>query len=447
MHITDSLIVRTPKGEFFREQKYVARCLLVHFLGFVVHITQGVEDCWELQYNQRILRLPNVFFSQERALLWGKSRDNTAQDICWIDVPSRGELARLPIPFALPDARRPEDADIFGSAFFLLTRYEEYISPVKDREGRPDESLFWMRRYHVHRMPLVDDWLDVLLDLLRSYLAPALSPVQRSYQMYITHDIDMPFVWAASSVMRSLLRIGRRTVETRSPVFALQAMQGLWKPEKDPFFTFPWFLAEEEQCGLRSACFFLAAHRHPQDIPYSLLHPALQKLFATLHERGHEIGLHGSFMAASCEGMLAEEATALRQACASPVTTGRQHWLTYDPARTWDIWNNAGMCIDSTLGFPNDVGFRCGTCREFPVFSFLQRKELPLIERPLTVMENALLEAKSLHLSADAAYDTVKDLVTKVRRHGGCFTLLWHNSTLYTAQQRELYCQLLKLCS
>ena len=41
------------------------------------------------------------------------------------------------------------------------------------------------------------------------------------------------------------------------------------------------------------------------------------------------------------------------------------------------------MEFDSTLSYADKEGFRCGVCYDFPVFDFLERRQLKLREFPL----------------------------------------------------------------
>ena len=45
---------------------------------------------------------------------------------------------------------------------------------------------------------------------------------------------------------------------------------------------------------------------------------------------------------------------------------------------------------ESSLGFPEKEGFRCGTCFEYSVFNIHKRKKLILKEKPLIVMDGGI---------------------------------------------------------
>ena len=106
-------------------------------------------------------------------------------------------------------------------------------------------------------------------------------------------------------------------------------------------------------------------------------------------------------------------------------------------------WNDAGLAYDSTLGFPEAAGFRCGTSFEYPVFNLQSRQKLELRERPLIVMETSLFSSSYMGLSERRALEKIVQLSDVCRSFGGQFTMLWHNDNLVTRRQRALYLEAL----
>ena len=59
-----------------------------------------------------------------------------------------------------------------------------------------------------------------------------------------------------------------------------------------------------------------------------------------------------------------------RQASAQdPRSEDRQHYLRWRAPTTWQNWEDAGLDYDSTVGYADHVGFRAGTCYEYPIFN------------------------------------------------------------------------------
>jgi len=103
-------------------------------------------------------------------------------------------------------------------------------------------------------------------------------------------------------------------------------------------------------------------------------------------------------------------------------------------------WEAAGMTYDSTLGYGDQPGFRCGTCFEYPAFDPVRDEMLILRIRPLVAMDQTFLGKHYLDLgSGDRALSRFVQLKDACRRVNGAFTLLWHNSFFPTVAERNLY--------
>jgi hypothetical protein len=82
---------------------------------------------------------------------------------------------------------------------------------------------------------------------------------------------------------------------------------------------------------------------------------------------------------------------------------------------------------DSSLGYPESPGFRCGVCYSFSVFDIIKRKTLALMERPLLLMDVSLKQY--LSLSPREAIEKTRTIFEQVDNHQGDFVFLWHNSS------------------
>jgi len=160
--------------------------------------------------------------------------------------------------------------------------------------------------------------------------------------------------------------------------------------------------------------------------------------------RGHEIGLHTSYNSFRSTDQVKKEferliSVAEKEGICQDVWGGRQHYLRWEAPTTWRAWEEAGLDYDSTLTFADHVGFRCGVCFEYPVYDILQRKPLALRERPLIVMEGSMLGGQYMRLSHEKSLSLIQKLAETCKMFNGDFTLLWHNSSLISRKDRELY--------
>tara|TARA_B100002052_G_scaffold283509_1_gene294509 strand:- start:175 stop:861 length:687 start_codon:yes stop_codon:yes gene_type:complete len=218
----------------------------------------------------------------------------------------------------------------------------------------------------------------------------------------------------------------------------------------DPNDTFDWMMDANERCGNKVTFYFTAGGVHELDPIYSIREPRLKKLIARILERGHEVGLHGSYLSFDRPEILKQEANDFLEFLESQnlLTNnlgGRQHYLRWDVRTTPQAHASAGLEHDSSLCFAQHPGFRCGTSREYTMYDLVGRKPLPLKQRPLLVMECSVISEEYLGLGPSSQAFSVMDEIKRTALYwGGDHTLLWHNSFLETPEARELYCQLIK---
>jgi hypothetical protein len=322
------------------------------------------------------------------------------------DLPYRAEAWQQ-----LERGERPE-GDELAEAFFHLARIEE-------RNGRRDEH----GRFRAEWSCL--DPLDPPLERLRR----SLGIETHGFTVALTHDVDSPWRWtkigvrgAAARLKRSVLqgRLGPALRETTGLATApLHRLRGT-----DPNWRFEQIVAAERRHGASGSTFFvLAAHHDPHDgaapETYDELRP---KLVETIREAGGEIGLHGSYTAADDPAGLAEEKAKL-EALAGPIDGHRYHYLRGDPHRNIV---RLPFRYDTTLGFPDAVGFRAGIAHPFHPWDFEHDEPADVLEIPLAAMDATLAEERYLGLSAKRAEPQLLRLLDWAAEHGGSFAILWH---------------------
>jgi hypothetical protein len=330
------------------------------------------------------------------------------------DVPYRAEA------WAQVERGERPNGDDLAEAFFHLARVEERDGP-RDEHGRFRAASSCL------------DPLHPPLERLRRELG--VEPPRWNgarFAVALTHDVDSPWRWtrvgfrgAASRLKQSVLhaRLGPAVREATSLATApLHRLRG-----SDPNWRFEEIVAEERRRGASGSTFFvLGGHHDPHDgaAPerYEELRP---RLVETLRAVGAEVGLHGSYTAAADPQVLAEEKAAL-EALAGTLEGHRYHYLRGDPHRNLAPLARLGLRYDTTLGFPDAVGFRAGIAQPFRPWDFEREEPLDLLEIPLAVMDATLAEERYLGLSAKRAEPQLMRLLDWAAEHGGGFAVLWH---------------------
>lgn len=319
------------------------------------------------------------------------------------------------------------DIDLFAAAFFMLSRVEEKRPELLDEHGRfPARHSLAFRAGFLDR-PVVNEWADLLFYLLqnRGWQQPRLI---RKFQVEFSCDVDHPRLWWTP--FDRVKTLAGALLKRRDRAETVDLLTGRLFRRSDPYDVWEeWFpLLELQQIQTRFN--FLGERPRTSDCWYPLRHPYVRQLMQKIADNGHSIGFHPSYEAFNDPEAFQRELASLREVSPVKISGGRQHYLRFEAPRTWRMWQEAGLSFDSTLGYPDAEGFRCGICHDFPVFDTEKRVMLPLRERPLLAMDVTL--ALYRRYTPEQALTSLLALRGQVEKHGGNFSLLWHNSSWNT---------------
>lgn len=411
------------------EVQYTFHCLLKVFLGldYELEVDANAKD-FVIVVGQKKLIIKNCFFKNDTPNQW-YSNQNIPTDVSKENLKIGGD--KLPIISIFGKSELHEvgeelilESDILASTFFMLSRWEEYANPKRDAHHRFSSKESLAYKYDFLQKPIVNQYVEILWALLQK-LEIQQKRKERHFEIVPTHDVDIPFLF--TSPFQSLKTLARHLVDPgffRDGIhFTKSYLQG-----NDPNDTHDIFLDGAEKLDAKAHFFFITGGKNKYDPSSQLNHPKVKSLIEKIKKRGHYLGFHPSYNAYQDSDLFNEEKTHLENTIGQEVKTGRQHYLRFEVPTTWNLWENASMEWDSTLGYADAIGFRCGVCYPFPVFDILQRKQLQLYERPLLFMETTLGMYDKLSL-ADAQMK-VNTLIDEVKQYRGEFVFLWHNSSL-----------------
>ena len=164
-----------------------------------------------------------------------------------------------------------------------------------------------------------------------------------------------------------------------------------------------------------------------------------------INRRGHEIGLHPSYCTYRNLDSLKLELSHLKSVVnkigiKSDIIGSRMHYLRFIYPDTLRILDVSGISYDTTLGYADCPGFRCGTCFNYRPFDPIVGKSLSIKIIPLVVMDDTIISDKYLGLGTSlSALEIITNLKNTCKLFGGTFTLLWHNCNLDTPEKRNFY--------
>lgn len=339
--------------------------------------------------------------------------------------------------------------DILGLTYWMLTRLEEVGSTDLDNHQRfPALSSHAYKHGYLER-PIVDEWLIILGQVIQR-VWPGIELKQHIFSIKVSHDVDTPSLygfkpWPTIGRMMAGHLFKRCDFKAflSAPCIRL-ATRKKFHPA-DPYNTFDWLMDLSEANQLQSAFYFICGGVHSKDADYQPEHPAIRNLMCRIHDRGHEIGLHPSYSTFQKPEMIKQQSERLKRICAEEgieqsLWGGRMHYLRWEQPTTMRAWAEAGMNYDSTLGYADRPGFRCGTCHEYPAFEPVAQEQLSLRIRPLVVMEGTVIDSAYLGLGVTVAAQEKMRLLKKRCQHvNGTFSLLWHNSHFKSDKEMTLY--------
>lgn len=333
----------------------------------------------------------------------------------------------------------------------LLLREEEYQEIPKDQWENWEHSFANNFRRGKLFVPEIDLWL--------SQFSPSPRwPNGHRFAVCLTHDVDhisdqktfpqrfreVKKAYALGNVKQMARTLGKLLLR-RSTL------------HPDTKHTLQTSVEIEQKHGVSASYFFTVYPVSPiscYDCIYTFDDPCLfrekkttvGKVIQLLESEGFDIGLHGSYHSATHPKLLKTQKMQLDALLKSPSISTRQHWLHWKFPDTLKLQEDAGIKVDSTLGYNRSVGFRCGTSLPFHLFDLSTKTRSNILEVPMILQDGALIGNNAHELSPKDAFILCKQLIDQIAATNGCATLLFHPDIFLKEGMAELYSDLIAYC-
>jgi hypothetical protein len=427
------------------EKQYLFDVTFNEFLGIEYElIVQEVHDNY-------IIELPNTNKVIIEDHFWNRIGNEELSYLASQFLPKQIDYAYnqftsendLPVLYGNPNIKVENklvicSIDIFATIYFFLTRWEEYISIDRDFAGRFKYSNSISSKFNIIQRPIVNEYIEFLWNIF-IFLGFNNRRRELAYQSIITHDIDQPI--RLGSFKMFIKDFGKNLVKYKNFYGAINSV-GLYlinkiTPKHDLANCYDFLMDMSESINTKSIFNFQNSKKTKYDWGYNIKSDFVQNIFKRIKSRGHIIGYHPGFFTLDNPELWKQEYEELCNQSGYKVLYGRQHYLRFNVPYTWQIWEDKGLETDSTLGYSEKEGFRCGTCWQFSVYNFVTRKKLRLKETPLILMEVSLINYQKVN-DPEIFFEKFKLIVNKVKKYKGNFVFLWHNSafdkTFYTQE-------------
>jgi hypothetical protein len=318
--------------------------------------------------------------------------------------------------------------DILEAIFFHISRYEEHFceKTQEDEHGRMRSREQFLVKNGLEKTPVVDHLVFCFLHAIGA------NPVELPTSFRMSFDIDIMrcFGWKPPVRLAAKYLLSK---PSSLPKLLGSYLKSLVSPEADPYFNFEWLLRKTDK--MEQVIYFLMGGRTKYDRPLANLNEEFRQVVQLAKDRGLRVGLHPSYDCVHDGQLFQAEKTKLEAILGEELNKNRQHFLHFSWKTTPKILENQGIAEDSSIGFSDKIGFRCGTGFPYFPYSFEDEQPYSFKEMPMICMDIALMrEAGNNNQRILEIWDDFMQK-NKSLTH---ITFLFHNSRFFDAELEGL---------
>lgn len=305
--------------------------------------------------------------------------------------------------------------DEFALIFWMLSRYEEYLPHDRDLHDRYKAANSALYKLGLHQKPMA----DILVKKIWNKIELDYTIIERGFECVPSFDIDVAWAYKNRKITR-MFGAGMRNGKLRERLRVLTGKQ------QDPYDTYS-YITEIASKVNRIICFALLGDWSKYDKNIHWKNEAYQSLLRGLNSAGG-MGIHPSYDTYRDGEKLEKEIARLEHIVGHEIVKSRQHFLRLQIPETYELLIEHGVQRDFTMGYAEEIGFRAGTSFPFYFFNLKTNRTSKLLVFPFAYMDGALKD--QLKLSPEQSKVEIKKLVDEVKRVGGVFMCIWHNSSI-----------------
>jgi hypothetical protein len=320
--------------------------------------------------------------------------------------------------------------DLFAASFYLLSRYEEYISIRLDEHKRfdPEDSLAYKNNFL--DIPLVDRWAELLKkELLKKY--PDIRFFPRKFRFISTFDIDSPYKYRYKSTIRSLGGFAKDIIQFNFQKIK-ERIEVLSHFKRDPYMDAIRWIEQWHKAVDKDFYLFILGEVHGKygrhtDLPLTAYYQFLRELKLVT------LGLHPSYETYENLELLVREKRNMEENLSRKIFVSRNHFLRIRLPETFEELSLVGIDEDFSLAYAKINGFRAGTALPHFFYSLDQDNVTCLLLHPTIMMDTTFIVHEKI--LPEEALKKIKILVDACYQSGGDYLSLWHNSNLSGKQE------------
>ncbi|MEO8471509.1 MAG: hypothetical protein ABI477_04920 [Chryseolinea sp.] len=295
---------------------------------------------------------------------------------------------------------------IIENAFKLLNCVQEYCHTDVDDLGR----FKFRNSYQYQLKNHTENLVQKLFEHLSTQVG--VTPVSQKTKFFLTHDIDL--------VNGAILEDGFYVLKRGRVDLFLKMLFNVAMCKPD-WLNIDKIMKLESEYDCRSTFFWIVnkgkINQRERNADYSFNASKIQDQFKEVTRNKFENGIHKSISSES----FADE---FKKFGTTPFSN-RYHYLKFQLPDAFHDIDAAGLQLDASLGFAEEIGFRNSYGLPFNPYNIKEQSPFAFIEAPLHVMDRTFFQYKK-----SSTEEAEKDILGFFERNKtNCLlSVLWHNN-------------------
>jgi hypothetical protein len=321
--------------------------------------------------------------------------------------------------------------DIFSAAFYLLSRYEEYLPHVKDDLGRYPftESLGF--KHGFLETPVVDVWSYKLKEILQQNFKNILFNTNETTLHFLV-NAEEPYAYAQKGFLRSSVGFASDIFKLKFQTI-LKRVKVLMGLERDPFDTFKWMVTSSKSRKFNLTVFFQMGEAINFESSINTDRHKFSALIKYISDYS-EVGLVVSQKARFNTEMLKKEKRHIEEITNRTVASTQFSQLLVGLPEAYRNLVAFEIESDYSMVYEKVPGFRAGTCTPFLFYDLDFEIKTPLIIMPIAFTSRGFdkISPKDTRLK-------ISELYEKVSTVNGSFSGLFSNKNFNSTINNKLW--------
>lgn len=324
--------------------------------------------------------------------------------------------------------------DLFASAFYLASRYEEYTTTNFDEHGRFQAEKSIAYKHGFLESPMINWYVLFLKQQLLLYY-PDLNFETNAPTVINTVDVDMAWKYKHKGFYRNMGAFIRALIKfdfstSTSQIYVLLGIR------KDPYQKFGFLIQESSHIPI--IFFWLLGKLGKFDKNIATQNKAFQLLINDVTDSA-DSGIHLSYQSHNSQNGFENEKQALSRITYEGVMKNRFHFLKFHLPSSYRKLLKANISQDYSMGYAKHTGYRASIAQPYFWYDLVEERATELKIYPFVFMD-ATIRYHQQH-NDEWIKGTLENYLDKTLEAHGCCIVLWHNDTFESTKNdwRAIY--------